>query len=134
AHPLLSGYGDCMDLEEKRQKNRLKVRRWRQRNKNRLAMAAELQASGGRGGTRPRWRVVELVHVAGEWAGLPAAIIAIREGDALPAEIDGHPVAIGGDWLPRGNVSREMARMLRSYRLEQICRWAGGWPEWLTRP
>src|SRR5260221_12334314 len=124
-----------------RERNRSKQRRYRQRHATAIRLDSDLQARDpGKPGRRPTWRVVELCDPRD---GLPRWIGITKASEACPwthlqalttpagkwltelSALGFTPVV--SRWLALGAMSRATAERLRSYRLDQIRQWCGGW-------
>lgn len=120
-------------MSSDREQNRQRQRRFKQRHAVRLASEAEHRTSvrDSAVGRRPSHRVIELVHSAGEFAGLPALVVVVRAGQRV--DIEG--LTEDQRWLPNVTMPLATARRVRSHRLSQIIEWCGlqrgERPEWL---
>jgi hypothetical protein len=120
-----------MTNDEKRERNRLKVARWRARHANEMAAKNEMTSDrGAGGGRRPMHYVREYVHDGGQWDGLPAAVEIIRGAAVeVPAGL-----RLDSRWIPHWPMSLRMAKRVRSFRLKQVIAWCGGArPPWLVK-
>lgn len=145
--------GSMNDQDYQRSRNRAKQARFRARNKHRLnaaARAVRLRRGHGQRGRRPEHYVIELLHPAGEHAGLPAAVVVVRGStdpvdasliDAGPDVVDWLDKLRESDlgpvrchrWVPSEPMSKEAAKRVRNARIATIIRWSGCRPEWFCR-
>jgi hypothetical protein len=113
---------------DQRERNRLKVARWRARHANRLAAEAEQRTGLSEGNCgRPTYHVREWM----DRDGLPVLVLVVKAGQQpdIPAGLTESTA-----WVPTWPMNHRMAKRLRSFRLCQIVAWCGGTrPEWLQR-
>jgi hypothetical protein len=143
-----------MSTSDERRSTAARVKRWRQqphvaarlRRERQSAADARDHAPRGR---RPTWRVVELVHPAGEFQGLPAAVVCLRQGQDYKAlagrrgplgrwlrslQAAGVEPIVSTRWVPTASLSKVAARMIRNARVLQVVGWCGGRPDFLVYP